>query len=166
MIRITGVLLIFFSFAFAGMNMSGAMKKKLERLKSYRLMAEETATLIRYRGLTVREIILSLKENSTYSGLVFLNNAEYTDRSRSAGEIWTEAVEADFTLSSEEKELLAQFGSQLGTTDTEGQLSVIAVFKETLEGMIKRQSEKYAVKGKLCRSAGILAGAMAGILII
>lgn len=146
--------------------MSLGMKKKLERLNLFRRMTDETATLIRYRSLTVREIFLLLKENRTYSDLLFLHNADFSDKSRPVGEIWQKGIDSDFTLSSEEKKLLIQLGRQLGTTDTEGQLSVISVFNESLETMIEKQSEKYAVKGKLCRSMGILAGAMAGILII
>lgn len=146
--------------------MSLGMKKKLERLNLFRRMTDETATLIRYRSLTVREIFLMLKENRTYSDLLFLQNADFSDKSRPVGEIWQESIDSDFTLSSEEKKLLIQLGRQLGTTDTEGQLSVISVFNESLDTMIEKQSEKYAVKGKLCRSMGILAGAMAGILII
>lgn len=146
--------------------MSLGMKKKLERLNLFRRMTDETATLIRYRSLTVREIFLMLKENRTYSDLLFLQNADFSDKSRPVGEIWQESIDSDFTLSSEEKKLLIQLGRQLGTTDTQGQLSVISVFNESLDTMIEKQSEKYAVKGKLCRSMGILAGAMAGILII
>lgn len=146
--------------------MSLNMKKKLERLNLFRRMTDETATLIRYRSLTVREIFLLLKENGAYTDLLFLQNADFSDKSRPVGEIWQESIDSDFTLSSEEKKLLIQLGRQLGTTDTQGQLSVISVFNESLDTMIEKQSEKYAVKGKLCRSMGILAGAMAGILII
>lgn len=146
--------------------MSLGMKKKLERLNLFRRMTDETATLIRYRSLTVREIFLMLKENGAYADLLFLQNADFSDKSRPVGEIWQESIDSDFTLSSEEKKLLIQLGRQLGTTDTQGQLSVISVFNESLDTMIEKQSEKYAVKGKLCRSMGILAGAMAGILII
>lgn len=146
--------------------MSLNMKKKLERLNLFRRMTDEIATLIRYRSLTVREIFLLLKENSAYSDLLFLQNADFGDKSRPVGEIWQESIDSDFTLSSEEKKLLIQFGRQLGTTDTQGQLSVISVFNENLDTMIEKQAEKYAVKGKLCRSMGILGGAMAGILII
>lgn len=166
MIRLIGVLLIFSACCSVGMNISLGMKKKLERLNLFRRMTDETATLIRYRSLTVREIFLLLKENSAYSELLFLHNADFSDKSRPAGEIWQESINSDLTLSGEEKKLLIQLGSQLGTTDTQGQLSVISVFNESLDCMIQKQSEKYAVKGKLCRSMGILGGAMAGILII
>lgn len=166
MIRLLGVLLIFSACCSVGMNMSLNMKKKLERLNLFRRMTDETATLIRYRSLTVREIFLLLRENGAYTELLFLHNADFSDKSRPVGEIWQESIGSDFTLSSEEKKLLIQLGGQLGTTDTQGQLSVISVFNECLDGMIQKQSEKYAVKGKLCRSMGILGGAMAGILII
>lgn len=166
MIRLMGVLLIFSACCSIGMNMSLGMKKKLERLNLFRRMTDEISTLIRYRSLTVREIILLLKENDAYSELLFLHNADFNDKSRPVGEIWQTSINSDFTLSSEEKKLLIQLGGQLGTTDTEGQLSVLSVFNESLDAMIEKQSEKYAVKGKLCRSMGILGGAMAGILII
>lgn len=166
MFRFFGVLLIFAACCFLGMYMSAAMKKKLERLGLYRRMTEEISTLIRYRSLTVREIIAGLKSGGSYKELEFLQNRDYSDKSRPAGEIWLESVISDNTLSDEEKRLLSELGTKLGTTDTEGQLSVIAVFGEELDAMIKKQNEMYRVKGRLCRSMGILVGAMFGIMII
>lgn len=166
MVRFIGVFLIFSACCAAGMSISIGMKKKLERLNLFRRMTDEIATLIRYRSYTVREILVRLKENRSYSGLAFMQNADYGYKGSSAGEIWIESIDMDSELSGEEKKLLSQLGAQLGATDTEGQLSVISVFNNELEEMIKKQSEKYAVKGKLYRSMGILAGAMFGILII
>ncbi len=166
MIRLLGVLLIFSACCSVGLNLSLTMKKKLERLNIFRRMADEISTLIRYRSLTVREIIELLKSNDAYGEITFLHTGDFNDKSRPVGEIWVESVMSDFSLSSEEKKLISQLGTQLGTTDTQGQLSVIAVFNEGIGKMLEKQSEKYAVKGKLYRSMGILAGAMAGILII
>ena len=166
MLRLTGVLLIFLAFSSIGVNISSGIKRKLERLILFRKMTDEIATLIRYRSLTVREIILLLGDNDLYNDIGFLHTGKYCDKSKPAGEIWVESVMSDFSLSQEEKKILAQLGTQLGTTDTQGQLSVLAVFNENIGSMIEKQTEKYAVKGKLCRSMGILAGAMAGVLII
>ncbi len=166
MIRLLGVLFIFTASCFMGMQLSSMMKKKLERLISYRQMSDEIATLIRYRNLKIREIMIHLKESEMYSELDFLHNAEFDDKSRPVGEIWLENIRLDSKLSSDEKKLMSQLGMQLGTTDTEGQLSVLCVFNKSLNTMIEKQSEKYAVKGKLCRSMGILMGAAVGIMIL
>ncbi len=166
MFRLIGVFLIFSACCSMGLNISFSMKRKLERLETIRKMSNEIATLIRYRSLTVREIFLTLKENDIYSGLVFLHNADYSDKNFSVDKIWCKEVETDFTLSPEEKSILCELGNQLGTTDTEGQLSILEVFNKKIETMLEDQTEKYAVRGKLCRSMGILAGAMVGILII
>lgn len=166
MLRLFGVMLIFSSCCSVGIYLSAGMKKKLERLAVFRRMADEISTLIRYRGLTVREIISVLKGGGNYSEILFLQTGDFEDKSRSVGEIWAEAVGDDCTMSGEEKKLILRLGQQLGTTDTQGQLSVIAVFCEDLRVMTEKQSERYAVKGKLFRSMGIIAGAMAGILII
>lgn len=166
MMRIIGVLLIFSASVMVGVMLSLNMKNKLERLKLFRRMAEEIATLIRYRGLTVREIISQLRYSSAYDELVFLKSEDYSDRSQSVSEIWERNVIADYTLTEEETKVLLSLGTQLGTTDTQGQLSVIAAFVAEIEEMQERQFQKYAVKGKLYRSMGILVGAMAGIMII
>lgn len=166
MIKLLGVLLIFSASCCLGMQISMGMKKKLERLVAYRQMSDEIATLIRYRSMKIREIILQIKDSELYSGLKFLNSPDFNDKSRPVGEIWIESIRADFSLDSDEKKLLSQLITQLGTTDTEGQLSVISVFNENLNAMIEKQSERYSVKGKLYRSMGILMGAAVGIMIL
>lgn len=166
MLRVIGVLLIFSACCCTGINMSLKMRKKLERLELFRRMTDETATLIRYRGLTVREIMTQLRSNAAYTGLDFLQSGDYSDRSHPAAEIFMECTREDMCLSAEEKRFLIRFASELGTSDVKGQLSAISILSEELDVMIKAQSEKYAVKGRLCRSMGILAGAMLGILII
>lgn len=164
--RITGVLLIFLTCAMIGMALSLNMKRKLERLGLLRRMADEIAMLIRYRSLTVREIIAQLKYSSAYDDLIFLKSNDYSDRSVAVCEIWERNIVSDYTLTEEEKKALLSLGTQLGTTDTQGQLSVIAGFAAEIEEMQERQIQKYNVKGKLYRSMGILIGAMAGIMII
>lgn len=165
MLRLIGVFLIFSACCSAGMFVSSSMKSKLDRLRLYRNMTDEIAAFIRYQSLTVREVMKKLSLNKAYSELIFIH-ADYGDKSRPAFEIWNESLKMDRTIGSDERKLLSQLGEQLGTTDTEGQLSVIAVVNVRLEEMIKKQTEKYAEKGKLYRSIGILAGAMFGILVI
>lgn len=166
MIRVLGVMLIFFSAALVGMSMSVNMKKKLDRLALLRRMADEISTLIRYRSLTVREIITELRQSGMYSELHFLYGSDFKDRSRPVSEIWESTVLSDCNLSREEKTVLCNLGTQLGTTDSQGQLSLIAAFSAEIEEMYERQKQVYAVKGKLYRSMGILIGAMVGIMII
>lgn len=166
MIRLIGVFMIFSACCAAGMIISASIRKKLERLNLFRRMSDEISTFIRYNSLTVREIFMKLQENKAYSSLAFINAYDYGFKGRAAAAIWLEGIDSDPELTADEKHILSQLGTQLGTTDTQGQLSVISIFNEELEAMIKKQSERYAVKGKLYRSIGVLAGAMLGILII
>ena len=73
MLRLTGVLLIFLAFSSIGVNISSGIKRKLERLILFRKKTDEIATLIRYRSLTVREIILLLGDNDLYNDIGFLH---------------------------------------------------------------------------------------------
>ena len=74
MLRLTGVLLIFLAFSSIGVNISSGIKRKLERLILFRKMTDEIATLIRYRSLTVREIILLLGDNDLYNDFCIREN--------------------------------------------------------------------------------------------
>ena len=139
MIRIAGTLLIFLTSAAVGMFLSNSIKNKKERLIKERKMLEEISIMIRFNSFTLKEIIFEL-ENS--------------------------GLKEDDILSESEKKLLTEIGYSLGTSDIDGQLSTLNIYKARLDELIEEESEKYRIKGKMYRSLGVMFGAMIGILIV
>lgn len=167
MIRFLGILLIFTASSSAGMFLSGNIKNKRERLLKERKMLEEISIMIRFNSLTLKEIIYELINTEMYNTFKFLKILDTRlNETVPFQEMWEQSVKNDDTLSVDEKKLLSELGFSLGTTDAEGQLSTLNIYKTRLDEMIEAETEKYRVKGKMYRSLGVMFGAMIGILIV
>lgn len=167
MIRIMGILLIFLTSTVIGIFLSNNIKNKRERLIKERKMLEEISIMIRFNSYTLKEIIHELENTELFCDFKFLNILKITlEKPISFQEAWEQAIKKDDIISESEKKLLTELGYNLGTTDIDGQLSTLNIYKIRLDEMIEEESEKYRVKGKMYRSLGIMFGAMIGILIV
>lgn len=167
MIRIMGILLIFLTSTVLGMFLSNNIKNKRERLVKERKMLEEISIMIRFNSLTLKEIIYELENEELFCDFKFLKILKLMlDKPISFPEAWEQAIKKDDIISESEKKVLIELGFNLGTTDIDGQLSTLNIYKIRLDKMIEEESEKYRVKGKMYRSLGIMFGAMIGILIV
>lgn len=167
MIRITGILLIFLTSTVLGMFLSNNIKNKRERLVKERKMLEEISIMIRFNSLTLKEIIYELENEELFCDFKFLKILKIMlDKPISFPEAWEQAIKKDDIISESEKKVLIELGFNLGTTDIDGQLSTLNIYKIRFDKMIEEESEKYRVKGKMYRSLGIMFGAMIGILIV
>lgn len=167
MIRILGSVCIFSASALLGIYFSESIRHKKERLMLTEKMLSEISDYIRWNSLTLHEIAERLSEKKEFSEFEFVNILyENCKEIRSFPLAWDNAVKSDTKLSDEEKTFLYEIGNSLGTTDTKGQLSAIAMYNARIENMIHEEIEKYKVRGKLYRSLGVAFGAMTGILII
>lgn len=167
MIRITGILLIFLTSTVLGMFLSNNIKNKRERLVKERKMLEEISIMIRFNSLTLKEIIYELENEELFCDFKFLKILKIMlEKPISFPEAWEQAIKKDDIISESEKKVLIELGFNLGTTDIDGQLSTLNIYKIRLDKMIEEESEKYRVKGKMYRSLGIMFGAMIGILIV
>lgn len=167
MIRIAGTLLIFLTSAAVGMYLSNSIKNKKERLIKERKMLEEISIMIRFNSLTLKEIIFELENSELFNEFKFLNQLQIMLKNLvSFPEAWEQSIKEDGILSESEKKLLTEMGYTLGTSDIDGQISTINIYKSRLDELIEEESEKYRVKGKMYRSLGVMFGAMIGILIV
>lgn len=167
MIKLFGVVCIFFSSALLGMYFSENIRHKKERLVIIQKMLSEISGFIRWNSLTMHEIARKLSENKEFSLVEFIGNlSENCKEMRSFPNAWDKAVRSDRKLSEQEKKLLQEIGNSLGTTDIQGQVSAIDMYIARVEKMVQEEGEKYKIKGKMYRSLGIAFGAMTGILII
>lgn len=119
---------------------------------------------IRYTGSDVYEIARLLKNEDMR--LSFVQNLP---ESFFAGENfhaqWREALLSE-KLPPDEFELLDELGKVIGTSDIDGQLAEISALEVQAERLMSQRSENYRQKGKMCRSVGVLAGVMVGVLVI
>ncbi|MBP1591154.1 MAG: stage III sporulation protein AB [Oscillospiraceae bacterium] len=164
--RLIAALLAAFSGAFYGLNRSENLKKRMnicsEADKVFRLFE----IMIRNNGTDIYSIISILKRDN-YTALSFINKLpdEYSAESDIHAQ-WSELLNTDKDIPQEEKGILLDFGQLLGASDIDGQLCGIAVQKSLMQQCYQRRSEEYHTKAKLYRSVGVLAGVMAGIMVI
>ncbi|NLK70620.1 MAG: hypothetical protein GX286_04185 [Clostridiales bacterium] len=167
MLKLIGVMLLVCATGYTGLSMSASLKERIRRLELIRKMVDEITILIRHRALTVMEIIDELTANSSYAELTFLHKA----KSGIIPEVsfhyaWENAVKKDNKLLNEEKTELISLGNFLGSSDTEGQISALTIYKDKFNSLIEYANEIYDKKGKLYRSLGVLSGVFVAILLV
>lgn len=162
MFKICGiVLIIIFSFL-VGYYFSLRLKNRLEFLSGFREFMTALETNIRYNSGDIFTVIKKSLPKKT---------AEYfkSDNFNSLSEYWESCVtniSNSTALKREDLSLLREFGRMLGTTDIEGQLNHIELYKELINSNINNSIEELKKKGKLFKLLGLFAGIAAALMII
>ncbi len=166
MIKLIGIMAVLISTSLAGISSSEKLKNRVTELNIINYMLEEISILIRYKALTVYQIIDSLKKNPSFSSLSFISNIEINLHVPFKVS-WEKSIDGMTTsLTQSDIKLLKSFGASLGTSDIEGQLSTIEVFKGNFSKTEKDAISVYEKKSRLYRSLGVLAGAFISIMLI
>lgn len=136
-------------------------RKKL--LRSVGTLMQDLATRLRYQS---DDIFTSVTLAAKSAGLSIKEDAD-----RSQGFLpWWERQTKEFApphvLHNSDKELLFSFGSQLGATDLEGQLSHIELCRTLLSKQLSDAEEELKQKGRLYRTLGVFGGVSAAIMLI
>jgi stage III sporulation protein AB len=79
---------------------------------------------------------------------------------------WIIAADELTELSENERAIVKSVGLSLGTSDIQGQLSMLDVNVQLLDKHCEQAGEQYIKKGKLYRSVGVLTGVLLAILLI
>jgi stage III sporulation protein AB len=164
LVRLLAAVLFTLAGSICGISYSIRLRESCGRSDDICSVLRKIAVCIRYTGSDVYEITKQLKAENT--GLAFIKNLpEHFTAGVNFHEEWHNAL-ADEPLYDEEKQLLEELGSVIGTSDTEGQLAAISALEERAEQLQRVRSDEYCRKGKMYRSVGVLAGVMVGILVI
>lgn len=132
-------------------------------------MLETISIQMKYQCSTVYDIVDNLINSSNCSNLTFLcsisgDGNEFTsfeDRWRKGIDNWNNSC-----AKKEEIEILYKIGTSLGTTDIEGQISSIELFKEELKPIIVNAETERDKKRNIYRSLGFLSGVLISILTV
>ncbi len=162
MIKCIGIVLIIAFFFSAGVYLSLRLKNRYEFLSLFREFLSSLKTNIRYNGGEIFELIersmpLAIVEyfkSENYSGMDI-----YWDRC-------IKNIPKNAALKREDISLIAEFGKTLGTTDIEGQLNHIELYKELISSNINNSIEEIKQKSKLYKMLGLFSGIAAALLLI
>lgn len=160
--RLVGLIFVFLTGCLIGIQRSAQLKKRVRILRLLQSMVNDLGTQLRFQTPTVWELLSFLCAQELYQPLGFLGQVSDSERFFDG---WRTAVEQDFTLQGEEKQLLTELGSVLGTTDTEGQLSALELIGTRLCQLTAEAQQSAEEKGKLYRALGILGGAAAAVVL-
>ncbi|MDR0917784.1 MAG: stage III sporulation protein AB [Oscillospiraceae bacterium] len=144
--RILGITLLSACAVYTGFLISKSYICRLEYLKKIHKMLFEIKGMIQFRELKIYEIFSRLDYELEF--IHFKQNGNFFDN-------WEESVNKDKNLYTKEKTLLLQFGRELGTTDTAGQIAIINLYLQYFKTLIDEMSLDIAKKTKSYRAMGI-----------
>ena len=164
--KLTGILLIFFAFTFFGIYKAGELKKRRIILSDVVLMLEKLTTLIHFSNADVFELCRMLMSDSSLSSLGFLEGIPLDD-TEDFSHGWKSSVTLwNAPLSAEEKNLISDIGGVLGSTDADGQISVLSVYKSRFESLSAAAYEKYRSNSRMYCMLGTLCGALVSVILL
>lgn len=129
-------------------------------------LVDDFSGMIKYRALTISDMIDEVSVSTAYGSLDFvIEMAEFSEHEPDIHKVWRKAVK-NSSMGNKEKEIMILFGDMLGTSDINGQISAIEIYKKRLENLYEELEREYGSKGRMYRSAGVLIGIMAGIILL
>lgn len=130
-------------------------------------MFAEMSSQLRYRAVRTDELLRTLCGQSTLarSGFISLLGQEL-EKGSLPQEAWKCAAEECPYLDDGDRSILLRIGERLGATDTEGQLSLLALGTELAGKNLLLAEEESRVKGSMMKKTGLLCGAAAAIMIL
>jgi len=148
---------------FTGLWKSAELKKRALLISQLRQLTADISVSIRYTAPTLDE----LADNCT--GVFGTLLCEARQGSLDIKKAWKQAAKRLSELpyiEAAEAEIIQKLANELGASDTEGQLSMLAMCEEKLKNISLEAEECVKTKGKLLRSVGALLGAGAAVLIV
>lgn len=167
MIKFIGIITVISISAFAGLYFSSSLKNRVVMLKKLNYMLDEIMIMLRYRSATVYEIAEALAADERFTEFEFLGSIKQ-EGEKPFRDSWCEAAEKCrlFGLKKSDTELICDIGKKLGTSDLDGQMSVIKLWQAEVTSAISSAESEYASKAKLYRTMGVLIGAFISIMLI
>ena len=150
------------------MYASISLKRRVLTLEASVRLTEIISSQMRYLSAPIHEIVHRLAANEELSALPFLDEINSLINSGAKPhEAWEQSVaKSDCGLSLSDKELLADFGRELGKSDVESQLAHCEVFREKLSSRAEDAKSDYTGKGNLYTTIGVVCGLGIATLLI
>ena len=168
--KYAGAILLGVSAAMTGQILALRLKKRIKLLTEILLFISAVKNEIEFNR---KPIISIFRENSSRNfakSLSFITECvALTEKGKDFMTAWELSVKNDksvFLLSSQDVQLLLSFGSQLGTTDVNGQINLCVLYQKLFEEKLKTAQNYEEHYGKIYRQSGIFIGAAIIILIL
>ena len=150
-----------------GTALSSALRLRCVQLNCMRSVFEEMSTLIRYRAVRCKELMTELCGREAYSGFDFLQKLDTELKGGTdISEAWKISARQARFITESDREILLSTGEQLGTTDIDGQLSMLTLSAGLAEKNLMEAREESSRKGRMTLCVWVLCGIAAGIMLL
>lgn len=163
-LKILGGLLLVLSGFSAGWFCSKKLLMRRNFFKKFLCFVSNLSTQLRY---STSDIFTLVSLSAVTSGLDFFEICDETGNP--FYEIWSERVSgipAKFGLKNSDRQLLLEFGEQLGKTDVDGQLKHLELYEALFKKQLTDAENEINKKSKLYKTMGFFVGTAAALMII
>ncbi|MCR4779482.1 MAG: stage III sporulation protein AB [Ruminiclostridium sp.] len=151
----------------AGVVFSAALERRCCVLREISAMLAEMQVKIRYRSVRLSELTDELAESGVYPHCSFIRAAADDIRAgMPVSEAWGAAVSKALFLTAGDRDILLGIGSGLGGSDTDGQLSLLALGAAMIGRALEEAERERAAKSRMLLGVWTLCGIGAGIMIL
>ena len=170
MFKLFAIILLVSAFALAGKWGASFQERRVTVMNEMMLMINVVESQLRHSHLPVTDLLRVLCENSSLSGLDFLKNCrERMCFGEPFPDAWRKSVESETELCRllpGIKSNLAAFGSDIGSTDLESQISGCEYYRQIFSSELDIQREKNQKYKKIFPPLGLLLGISVAIMML
>lgn len=168
--KYVGMCCILVACIWTGQYYSTSAVKRIRALEQVLLLLNAVQNELSYCRTPVRELVHRLALRSEFSELPFLQVcSRMCDQEIPFPQAWSASLQERSQTGSLRREDLSQllaFGSQLGTTDLNGQISLCRLYVRLFEERLTQAREWKSKYAKLYLSLGVLGGLLAWVLFL
>lgn len=168
MIKIVAIVIIMLCCYQIGYNQSLKLMKQVKLLREIEKMFVYIKNNISYVAKPLKEIFYELAHSKEFKELDFIETCNDNLKNGEKFELaFVSGVQkSELPLRQEDKELLISFGSQLGSSDIDGEMNKLAFYQDKLKILQKEATEKRDKLAKLYTSLGIFAGLALALVLL
>lgn len=162
MVKYIGLIFIVLGCFAAGYYLSARLKARYNFLTAFKDFLSALEINLRYKNTEIFSLIKSSAPELLNS---FLKNSNEDNFQL----YWSRCVSdipKSFALKKDDISLIFEFGKLLGTTDVEGQLNHINLYKELIDTNINNSFSELNSKSKLYKLLGLFAGLTIALLLL
>lgn len=164
-IKIIGSVLIVSACFLTGYSMARNLSVRRDFLKNLIVFLSSLSTNLRYNSSDIFTLVSLCARDDEMSYFRF----DDTLINQPFETMWAEKVSSlpkSLSLKKSDKELLYEFGRELGKTDVDGQLKHIELYKTVFEKQLSSAEEDINKKSKLYKTMGFFVGVSAVLVMI
>lgn len=164
-IKIIGSVLIVSACFLTGYSMARNLSVRRDFLKNLIVFLSSLSTNLRYNSSDIFTLVSLCARDDELSYFRF----DDTLINQPFETMWAEKVSSlpkSLSLKKSDKELLYEFGRELGKTDVDGQLKHIELYKTVFEKQLSSAEEDINKKSKLYKTMGFFVGVSAVLVMI